>query len=135
MGEQVQPSSVLDLIGESHKERISQILKDIPVVDKVVASLAMKGFIPFETDPPKQKRYKEFLERKMDPDKHSNFLDNATLEQILEEREFSKAALIFRPMSAMMASRFVSSTTPIEENKSIPIGLHHIDSKVITASK
>ncbi|KAI9204702.1 uncharacterized protein BJ171DRAFT_100033 [Polychytrium aggregatum] len=83
-----------------------------PKVEKDVALMALKGFIPFANEPEKQARYKRFLEFKAGLQTEiipcpASFTRNEAEHEI---REFSKAALIYKPMSSMMSSRFVSSS-------------------------
>lgn len=85
--------------------------KTIPKIPQEVAQAALGGFIPFGDNIQKQDRYKQYL----------NFMaghieDIAAAPKTLtreekahEPLEFSKAAMIYRPLSKMMASRFTSS--------------------------
>ncbi|KAJ3055311.1 hypothetical protein HK097_010890 [Rhizophlyctis rosea] len=84
----------------------------VPVVGKDVALAALKGFMPFGNDLEKQRRYRRFLEVQaelatdyIEPPKHLNATDRDQ-----EPREFAQAAMLYRPLSTMMASRFTSSS-------------------------
>ncbi|KND04025.1 uncharacterized protein SPPG_01472 [Spizellomyces punctatus DAOM BR117] len=90
-----------------------------PEVEKDTALAALKGFMPFGNDIAKQQRYRRFLEYKAGlttdaplPPQHLSKQDVAH-----ELLEFSKAALIFKPLSSMMAARFTSSSVETEERK------------------
>lgn len=94
---------------ESQKEPDAPV--EQPTVSKDVAAAALKGFMPFGNDLPKQERYKRFLQVKAG-------LETATVvtpttmssrEASHEVIEFTKAALIYRPLSGMMATRFISA--------------------------
>ncbi|KAJ3046113.1 hypothetical protein HDV00_003863 [Rhizophlyctis rosea] len=83
-----------------------------PLVGKDVAEAALKGFMPFGNDIEKQRRYKRFLEVQagvaidyIDPPMHLSARDRDH-----EPTEFAKAAMLYRPLSTMMASRFTSSS-------------------------
>lgn len=98
------------------KEQTSK--KPIPKVSKEIADAALSGFMPFAENPEKQTRYKNYLLfqagqlTEMPPPP-----PNLKREDIEHEYlEFSKAAVIYRPLSKMMASRFTSSSmTDAEE--------------------
>ncbi|KAJ3372179.1 hypothetical protein HDU91_004114 [Kappamyces sp. JEL0680] len=79
-----------------------------------IAEAALKGFMPFGNDIPKQERYKQFLLDIVTKATSTAALDPAegklTDEQAFETREFSKAAMIYRPLSNMIASRFTNET-------------------------
>ncbi|KAI8588846.1 hypothetical protein BDZ88DRAFT_420687 [Geranomyces variabilis] len=103
--------------GESaQKDDAKTPLSSGPKVEAATALAALKGFMPFGTDPGKQTRYRTFLqvhaglatEYAPNP-KHLTPRDIAH-----EALEFSKAAQIFKPLSSMMASRFTSASSAIE---------------------
>ncbi|TPX32795.1 hypothetical protein SmJEL517_g04158 [Synchytrium microbalum] len=113
-----------------------EAIKEIPKVDKVQAQAALKGFMPFGGDAAKQGRYTRFLQvhagietelAKPPPD----MLPRDAHHELVE---FSKAAQIFQPLSATMASRFTtaSSGAPATETKVVEkvVPLH-----IITRSK
>ncbi|GFR61816.1 G patch domain-containing protein 1 [Elysia marginata] len=71
-------------------------------------------FQPFRKDPVKQSRYDKYLallkQGVNDPHNAVASPNMTEWERARERDEFSKAAKMFRPMSAMMSSRFVSGT-------------------------
>ncbi|BFZ64892.1 hypothetical protein YB2330_006045 [Saitoella coloradoensis] len=78
-----------------------------PTVDAETALQALKGnFMPYAEDLAKQSRYRAWLEwcAKMRPEIPP---DCATR----EIDEFTRVAIVFRPVSGMMAKRFTSSTS------------------------
>ncbi|CAG8722820.1 12831_t:CDS:2, partial [Racocetra fulgida] len=135
--------SVFDYVSRKDKERLDSIIRPvidtlgdkntnkppevkIPKIEKDVALAALKGFIPFEDNKKKQARYKKYLEI------HAELIapellkqpEELTADEFSKELdEFSQAARIFRPMSKMIASRFVTSTSPAEEFKQPTPGL------------
>ena len=88
-----------------------------------VAEAALKGFMPFGNDLPKQARYKRFLEDIIEKSKSKESSDNKdppkklTDDEANETREFSKAAMIYRPLSNMIASRFTNETGEVSAEK------------------
>lgn len=94
-----------DLKGLDNKIEV----KAMPTIPTDVALAALKGFMPFSDNLAKQSRYKKYLE-KMANQNTEIFVDKSLTvdEQAHEGLEFSKAALIFRPLSNMMSSRFTS---------------------------
>ncbi|CAG8525513.1 10696_t:CDS:10 [Cetraspora pellucida] len=135
--------SVFDYVSRKDKERLDSIIRPvidtlgdkninkppevkIPKIEKDVALAALKGFIPFEDNKKKQARYKKYLEI------HAELIapellkqpEDLTVDEFSKELdEFSQAARIFRPMSKMIASRFVTSTKPADEFKQPTPGL------------
>jgi G patch domain-containing protein 1 len=95
----------------------------IPVftVPARIATSALEGFIPFENDLSKQDRYKTFLNRVIDKDKATEEGDleyqepTLTEQDVLETREFAKAAMVFQPMSKMISSRFINEGKEVAE--------------------
>ncbi|KAI8818228.1 uncharacterized protein EV422DRAFT_499356, partial [Fimicolochytrium jonesii] len=85
-----------------------------PKLDKQTAEAALKGFMPFGNDPPKQGRYRRFLEVAAGMATEYATVPKVTQDISHERLEFSKAAQIFKPLSSMMASRFTSATHTIE---------------------
>ena len=88
-----------------------------------MAEAALKGFMPFGNDLPKQARYKRFLEDIIEKSKSKESSDNKdppkklTDDEANETREFSKAAMIYRPLSNMIASRFTNETGEVSAEK------------------
>jgi len=101
------------------------------VIDQQTASLALKGFMPFEADSAKHKRYVEFLERSAGLRKIDPGIAKKSQEELVELRDFAKSARIFKPLTSMMAARFASSSqTQTEEHSIIPkSGLYIPDPK------
>ncbi|KAI8828502.1 hypothetical protein BC829DRAFT_450420 [Chytridium lagenaria] len=93
----------------------------LEAVDKALAQNALKGFMPFTTDPVKQARYKGFLEWRAEvTTKEPMYPPHFTLRDIeMELTEFAKSAIMYKPLSGFMASRFTSavssSNTKIDE--------------------
>ena len=117
---------------EEKARQMASLLQEI-ALDAQTASLALKGFIPFSTDPPKQQRYREFLERNAGLRAADSLsLAQRPFDSLIELREFAKAAKIFKPLASTMAARFTTSSQPLEEEKSmIPkTGLFVPDPKV-----
>jgi G patch domain-containing protein 1 len=77
------------------------------------AALDRADFMPYADDKAKRARYRAFLEGaarqsgEMPPRKEGHALD----EWVAEMREFAQAAMVFRPMTGLMASRFTSSSS------------------------
>ncbi|KAH6583812.1 hypothetical protein BASA60_001248 [Batrachochytrium salamandrivorans] len=89
---------------KEHDEEVLHVPKD-------VALAALKGFMPFGNTLDKQDRYRRFLQVKAGLETTlSAPLPSQTARDISHEiLEFSKAAMIYRPLSSMMASRFTSA--------------------------
>lgn len=88
-------------------------------VPTTVAIAALKGFMPFGGDLEKQQRYKTFLEAIVEAsrvaEQGGQEIEKNLLERDkVESREFSKAAMIYRPLSQMIASRFTNETGLVE---------------------
>jgi hypothetical protein len=96
----------------SKSQEITRPRKAIPIVPKDIALSALSGFMPFADDMKKRDRYIEYLRFMAEEIKELPLPpSHLTKEEIDHEPvEFSKAALIYRPLSKMMASRFTSST-------------------------
>ena len=104
---------------EEKARQMASLLQEI-ALDAQTASLALKGFIPFSTDPPKQQRYREFLERNAGLRAADSLsLAEKPFDHLVELREFAKAAKIFKPLTSMMAARFTTSSQLVEEEKSM----------------
>lgn len=97
---------------------------DIPHIDPPVAKAALLGFQPFKENALKQARYTAYITSQangtpmiLQPLPEQSIPDfNAELES------FAKAAVVFKPMSAAMASRFQSSRV-VEKEKRLQEGL------------
>lgn len=103
-------------ISKLNKTSESAPLEPPPIytVPVKVAEAALKGFMPFGNDLEKQSRYRKFLQDIVDrsnSDESSNKdLPKLNHDEAFETREFSKAAMIYRPLSNMIASRFTNET-------------------------
>ncbi|EGG01978.1 uncharacterized protein MELLADRAFT_66695 [Melampsora larici-populina 98AG31] len=91
----------------------------IPDLPPAIAQAALRGFMPFSHDLSKQKRYQVYLQSQ------AGLLSDGvvfspkpkpgeSVDQITKELEgFAKSAMMFKPMSAVMASRFTSAASTI----------------------
>ncbi|KAJ3250954.1 hypothetical protein HK103_003044, partial [Boothiomyces macroporosus] len=116
--------SIFAFIAKKQQERMSGIAPksvtvptiekkkalELSTVTKDIAENALKGFMPFGNDLPKQKRYKDFLENIVLEKNIAIPKDQITPEMAAESKEFSTAANLYRPLSDMMASRFTNET-------------------------
>lgn len=152
LGEPVAPKSVFEFLSARDKERLQSLGQQdsrsketlmaagpapapevlrVPTIDARVAQSALKGFMPYGDDPAKQARYKAFLQhfampldanKPFKPSLHSG---KGISEQNAELEAFANAAMIFKPMSGMMANRFTSSSqTALLDIKAPEAGLH-----------
>lgn len=152
LGEPVAPKSIFDFLSSKDKERLQGISKGesdgvdkpttagpmrapeelrIPTIDSRVAQSALKGFMPYGDDQAKQARYKAFLQHfalpqdAAKPFKPSQSSGKNISEMNAELEAFANAAMIFKPMSGMMANRFTSSSqTALLDIKAPEAGLH-----------
>lgn len=132
--------SVFDYIPLKAQQRLEHLIaqakekttRTIPRTESTVAAAALKGFMPFDNAPEKQARYRLYLEvmSTADSDESSekalvfiNFLTcnlDPSPQYIRNQadipdgelKEFSQSALMYRPLSNLMASRFTSATKP-----------------------
>lgn len=143
IGEEAPPKSVFDFISAKDKARLeeakqlaqasscSKVSKSeenqqispskgsiiIPQLDPKIAQAALRGFMPFSHDRPKQERYKLFLQSQagmlpIGTQFSPKVTEEMTAEVVNKELDgFAKSALMFKPMSAMMASRFTSAAS------------------------
>ena len=91
-----------------------------------IAQAALRGFQPFPTDPAKQARYNAYLHSQATPDSSTPPvpLPDQSVDEFSKEMEgYAKAALLFKPMSGAMASRFTSAAV-VELGPNIQEGLH-----------
>ncbi|KAG0229184.1 hypothetical protein BGW41_003170 [Actinomortierella wolfii] len=106
---------VLDVTGERPPDPDSF---KVPKIEKEAAEAALKGFMPFGDNLPKQARYKQYLQVQ------AGILADETIikkpegmsgqDMTKELNEFVQAARIFRPLSDSMANRFTTASKPIE---------------------
>lgn len=82
----------------------------IPPLDSSVAAAALRGFLPFGKDPEKQERYRRFLQLRAgqveDLLPPPPGMSRRDVQQELDE--FARGAMIYKPLSGAMASRFTS---------------------------
>lgn len=151
LGEPVAPKSVFDFLSAKDKERLQNLSKGgeapisvgpagperepevlrVPTIESRVAQSALKGFMPYGDDLAKQARYKAFLQHHAMPQdtskpfKPSPIPGKSISELNTELEAFANAAMIFKPMSGMMANRFTSSSSPaLLDVKAPEAGLH-----------
>ncbi|KAI1802007.1 DUF1604-domain-containing protein [Daldinia bambusicola] len=102
----------------SEAEKQQELLRQIPELDKVTAAAAIArgasgGAAPYADDEAKRARYRSYLEwaagfRATPPPR----APNVSVEDWLRElHEFRSCALIFKPMTGAMASRFTTSSS------------------------
>ncbi|KAJ3268664.1 G patch domain-containing protein 1 [Terramyces sp. JEL0728] len=116
--------SIFSFIAKKQQERMSGITRkaitvptvekrkayELSTVSKDIAENALKGFMPFGKDLPKQTRYRGFLQKVVDGNTAPIPKDQITAEMAAESKEFSTAANLYKPLSEMMASRFTNET-------------------------
>ncbi|MCJ1475606.1 hypothetical protein MMC13_004269 [Lambiella insularis] len=98
-------------------QRNSDLASLIPTLEAATATIALGrgigGWMPYADDPLKRARYRSFLEYRAGLHdglpQHAD--DTRTDDWIKEMQEFAHAAQIFKPMTGMMATRFVSSSS------------------------
>ncbi|KAH6647629.1 hypothetical protein BKA67DRAFT_578091 [Truncatella angustata] len=100
------------------EEKQRELLAQIPKLEKDTAIAAItrgaSGTAPYADDEAKRTRYRAYLEYSAGFGKASLPVKPSTQsneEWLRELREFHSCAMIFRPMSGMMASRFAPSTS------------------------
>ena len=85
---------------------------EIHTVPTKVAQGALLGFKPFGNDLEKQARYTTFLQNIVDKSESNEPMQERakemTEQEAAETREFSKAAMLYRPLAEMMSQRFTS---------------------------
>ncbi|KAK5667841.1 hypothetical protein QVD99_004890 [Batrachochytrium dendrobatidis] len=107
--EQDRLQGIIDQTSKSKADSAKPEKVELLNIPKDVALAALKGFMPFGNDLPKQNRYRHFLQVKAGLESASTLFSNTISELSHELLEFSKAAMIYRPLSSMMASRFTSA--------------------------
>ena len=88
----------------------------VPHLDAKVAQSALKGFMPYGDDLPRQGRYKAYLSAHALPSELVRYMPvpvpGSKIADLNKElNDFASAANIFKPMSGMMANRFTSGTS------------------------
>ncbi|KAF9162031.1 hypothetical protein DFQ26_003912 [Actinomortierella ambigua] len=106
---------VMDVTGERPPDPDSF---KVPKIEREAAEAALKGFMPFGDNLPKQARYKQYLQVQA-----GILADEAVIQKpegmtgegmTKELNEFVQAARIFRPLSGSMANRFTTASKVIE---------------------
>lgn len=98
---------------------------DTPTVPQVSKETALavlgriaRGWRPYTEDESKQERYGHYLEycsgKEADP--HARPFNPADHQSLQELREFARSSEVFKPMSGMMASRFMTSSSGAAAN-------------------
>ncbi|KAG9018906.1 hypothetical protein FRB90_008487 [Tulasnella sp. 427] len=86
------------------------ISSNIPDLHPSIAKAAMSGFQPFTSEPEKQARYDVFLKYHASPGPNVPYLARRPRQSEEEFRkelqDYAKAAMIFKPVSGVMADRF-----------------------------
>jgi len=105
---------------KSEAEKQRALIDRLPHLDKDIAVAALGrgvgGWMPYADDEAKRARYREFLELKaglkaVPPERRAG----VGIDEYLKEMgEFAHAAMVFRPMSGMMATRFTPSARTYE---------------------
>lgn len=85
----------------------------VPELDKTIAEAALKGFMPYADNQGKQARYRLFLQAAAgEKSEEGVFAPRATADRADELQkeldDFKRSAMVFKPMSRAMASRFTS---------------------------
>ncbi|KAF3000173.1 hypothetical protein E8E13_006103 [Curvularia kusanoi] len=89
----------------------------VPALDKSTAAAALAkgatGWMPYAEDPHKRSRYVGFLEVRagLKDDLPERTGSVSTSDWVKELQEFAHAALVFKPSTGLMASRFTSSSS------------------------
>ncbi|KAJ7580229.1 hypothetical protein C8J56DRAFT_962576 [Mycena floridula] len=137
------PRSVFEFMSQKDRERIKNIAANpstgpaappppasitIARIEPHVASAALRGFQPFTSEPAKQARYLAYLHSQADPtsapDVELKPLPSQSIEEFNKElQDYSKSALIFKPISGAMAGRFTSAAI-VEHGSKVHEGLH-----------
>ncbi|KAI1204971.1 DUF1604-domain-containing protein [Annulohypoxylon truncatum] len=103
----------------SDAERRQQLLRRVPELDKATAAAAIArgasggGSAPYADDEAKRGRYRRYLEwaAGFAAEPPAKAPDVSEEDYLRELHEFRKCALIFKPMTGAMASRFTTSTS------------------------
>ncbi|KAI0891849.1 DUF1604-domain-containing protein [Annulohypoxylon nitens] len=105
----------------SEAEKKQQLLRQIPELDKATAAAAIArgasgGLAPYADDEAKRGRYRKYLEwaAGFAPEPPVKPVNVSVEDYLREMHEFQKCALIFKPMTGAMASRFTTSTSSLK---------------------
>ncbi|KAJ5082671.1 hypothetical protein N7532_011714 [Penicillium argentinense] len=102
---------------ETETQKQKSLWDLVPKLDKQTAvqalTRAVGGWMPYSEDEEKRSRYRTFLEIRAEirntlPDRLPG---SSTSDWVNEMHEFARAADVFKPMSAIMASRFTSASS------------------------
>ncbi|ETW78731.1 hypothetical protein HETIRDRAFT_49626, partial [Heterobasidion irregulare TC 32-1] len=126
------PRSVFDYMSEKDRERLQKgsqaelsikaptsaaavtaSPQGLPFTPPNIASAALRGFMPFTTDPVKQSRYIAYLRSQASPEFPElapERLPGQAADAFHKEMlDYAKSAAIFKPVSGAMATRFTSA--------------------------
>lgn len=109
------PPALSEAPPPDHASTPSDLVSLIPSLDPTVATTALgrgvAGWMPYAEDPAKRARYRFFLEYRggLSERLPERVEGVGTQEWMTEMREFAQVAERFKPMSGMMASRFMNS--------------------------
>ncbi|KAI0322782.1 hypothetical protein OF83DRAFT_1048649 [Amylostereum chailletii] len=143
------PRSIFDYMTQKDRERIQNAAKSLhaptptplptapsapsespsslPFTPPNIAEAALRGFMPFPTDPVKQSRYIAYLRSQTTPeasDLAPQALPGQSADQLHKElADYAKSAAIFKPVSGAMASRFTSAAV-VDNGPKVVEGLH-----------
>ncbi|KAI0050988.1 hypothetical protein FA95DRAFT_1631093 [Auriscalpium vulgare] len=99
----------------------------IPYTAPHIASAALRGFMPFPSDPAKQARYIAYLRSQASPDDPppapGALPGQSTADLHKELADFAKSAALFKPVEGAMANRFTSAAV-VDTGPKIIEGLH-----------
>ena len=110
----------------SEAEKQKEFLSQIPKIDITVAEAALSrgasGFMPYGEDESKRNRYRKYLEFQagINATVPEKAITKSRDDWLKELREFANCAMIFKPMSGMMATRFASSTSAPQSSSGTP---------------
>lgn len=120
------PTKHIDVVASA----TAQPVINIPTIDSSVAQAALHGFQPFNTDPIKHSRYMAYIRSQAYSSTSPDYTPPPALKpgQAIDDfnkemEDYAKAALIFKPMSGVMAIRFTSASI-IDTGPTIQEGLH-----------
>ncbi|KAI0034482.1 hypothetical protein K488DRAFT_83992 [Vararia minispora EC-137] len=83
---------------------------DVPFTPADIASAALKGFMPFTTDPLKQARYVAYLGSQAEGAPPPAVLPGQSVANYRKElSDYAKSAVVFKPVTGAMAGRFTSA--------------------------
>lgn len=119
--------SVFDLLSIQDKQKLEKVKKEMQ--ENVVISTSSQerqnqSFKPFQNDKAKQARYEQYLSlmkiEKKDCLEQLQPKSMTEWEKQREKEEFQRAAVIYRPLSTSLSSRFISSSI-LENDREIEV--------------